>query len=57
MLTVRRISQDLKSAGYQRQDDCPSCGGNLFVNKQNAVKDWDYGVDKGAINDSINCQQ
>ena len=43
-------------SGLPRQDDCPSCGGSLFVNKQNAVKDWDYGIDKGTINDSINCQ-
>ena len=47
--------------GLPRQDDCPSCGGNLFVNKQNAVKDWDYGIDKGRLTTPLiagnNCRE
>jgi rRNA maturation endonuclease Nob1 len=30
--------------GLPKQDECPTCGENLFDNKQTTVEDWDSGL-------------
>tara|TARA_A100001201_G_scaffold1778_2_gene4560 strand:- start:182 stop:493 length:312 start_codon:yes stop_codon:yes gene_type:complete len=30
--------------GLPKQDDCPTCGENLFAKKQTTVEDWDSGL-------------
>ena len=30
--------------GLPKQDDCPTCGENLFARKQTTVEDWDSGL-------------